>query len=189
MTSRRSFCARPASARWWSALSTTPGADSRRSWSSTAASVKACSSKRSSRRPLKKTVLFFRDYRRFTCGDVKVWDYFNHVRSSPRHEALIRFTEDSTWSPDNPWHAAREHVVRFGQEVKADVLFVSGVDWRLSERADRPESPVPIVTLVQHVRHACPDDKLGRYRFLPHKAIRICVSPEVMTALEGTGRV
>ena len=138
---------------------------------------------------MKKTVLFFRDFRRFTGGDLKVWDYFNHVRASPRHEALVRFTEDSTWGPDNPWNAAREHVVRFGQRVEPDVLFVSGVDWRLIERADRPESPIPVVNLVQHVLHASPEDKLGRYRFLPHKAIRICVSPEITEALEQTGRV
>jgi hypothetical protein len=69
------------------------------------------------------------------------------------------------------------------------VLFLSGVDWRLIERADRPESPIPIINLIQHVWHACPNDKLGRYHFLGFKAIRICVSPEVTRALEGTGVV
>jgi hypothetical protein len=137
----------------------------------------------------RKKVLFFRDFRRFTGGDLKVWDYFNHVRSSPGHEAYIRFTENSVWGDDNPWNAAREHVVRFGEAFRPDLLFLSGVDWRLIDRAERGESPVPIVNLVQHVLHACPDDKLGRYRFLPHKAIRICVSPEVTRALERTGRV
>jgi hypothetical protein len=111
------------------------------------------------------------------------------VRSSPRHEALVRFTEDSVWGPDNPWDSAREHVVRFGELVRPDVLFLSGVDWRLIERTDRPESPIPIVNLIQHVWHACPDDKLGRYRFLGFKAIRICVSPEITRALERTQKV
>jgi hypothetical protein len=137
----------------------------------------------------KAQVLFFRDFRRFTGGDLKVWDYFNHVRASPRHEALIRFTEDSIWGNSNPWNAAREHVVRFGEPVSPDVLFLSGVDWRMIERTERPESRVPIVNLIQHVRHACPDDKLGRHRYLSHKAIRICVSPEVAHAIEQTGRV
>jgi Glycosyl transferases group 1 len=118
-----------------------------------------------------------------------VWDYFNHVRDSPDHEALVRFTEDSAWGPENPWNATREHVVRFGEALKPDVLFLSGVDWRLIERAERAESPIPIVNLIQHVRHADPDDKLGRHRFLPHKAIRICVSPEITSALEASGRV
>jgi hypothetical protein len=93
------------------------------------------------------------------------------------------------WTPDNPWTAARDHLVRFGQEVKPDVLFLSGVDWRMIERDERAESAIPIVNLIQHVRHACPGDKLGRDRFLPHKAVRICVSPEITHALEGTGRV
>jgi glycosyl transferase family 1 len=118
-----------------------------------------------------------------------VWDYFNHVRSSPRHEALVRFTEESVWDESNPWTAASEHVVRFGELVQPDVLFLSGVDWRLIERAERPESPIPIINLIQHVWHADPSDKLGRHRFLGHKAIRICVSPEITRALEDTGRV
>jgi hypothetical protein len=137
----------------------------------------------------KTKVLFFRDFKRFTGGDLKVWDYFNHVRSSPRHEALIRFTENSVWGENNPWNAVRDRVVRFGEAFRPDVLFVSGVDWRMIERADRPESPIPIINLIQHVRHADPDDKLGRNRFLPHKAIRICVSPEIADAIEQTGRV
>jgi glycosyltransferase involved in cell wall biosynthesis len=146
--------------------------------------------RRSSSEDKSKTkVLFFRDFKRFTGGDLKVWDYFNHVRSSPSHEAWIRFTENSVWENLNPWSAAQEHIVRFGEPFRPDVLFLSGVDWQMIERADRPESPIPIVNLIQHIRHACPEDKLGRYRFLPHKAIRICVSPEVTRALEQTGRV
>jgi hypothetical protein len=66
---------------------------------------------------------------------------------------------------------------------------VSGVDWRQIDGAVRPESPIPIVNLVQHVKHADPSDTLLRYRFLPHKAIRICVSPEVAEAIEDTGTV
>jgi glycosyltransferase involved in cell wall biosynthesis len=111
------------------------------------------------------------------------------VRASPRHEALVRFTEDSVWDDNNPWTAAREHVVRFGELVRPDVLFLSGVDWRLIERAERAESPLPIINLIQHVWHADPADKLGRHRFLGFKAIRICVSPEITRALEETGRV
>jgi glycosyltransferase involved in cell wall biosynthesis len=111
------------------------------------------------------------------------------VRASPRHEALVRFSEESVWGPDNPWGAARDHVLGLGQEIRPDVLFLSGVDWTMIDRADWAESPVPIINLIQHVWHAAPNDKLGRSRFLPHKAIRICVSPEVARAIERTGRV
>lgn len=111
------------------------------------------------------------------------------MRASPRHEALVRFTENSVWGPENPWTNAREHVVNADREIRPDVLFLSGVDWNMIDRDSWAESPVPIVNLIQHVWHAAPEDRLGRARFLPHKAIRICVSPEVTRALERTGRV
>jgi Glycosyl transferases group 1 len=69
------------------------------------------------------------------------------------------------------------------------VLFLSGVDWRMIDRANWAESPVPVINLIQHVWHAAPDDEMGRAGFLSNKAIRICVSPEVTRALERTGRV
>lgn len=134
-------------------------------------------------------VLFYRDFRRFTGGDLKVWHYFNHVRASPRHEALVRFTEESVWGPDNPWNAAKEHVVGVDEEVRPDVVFLSGIDWTMIDRADWAESAIPIINLIQHVWHAAPNDRLSRSRFLPNKAIRICVSPEVERAIERTGRV
>jgi hypothetical protein len=137
----------------------------------------------------KKQVLFYRDFQRFTGGDLKVWDYFNHVLSSPAHSARVRFTEDSAWSELNPWFHSRELVVPPAESVKPDVHFLSGVDWRQLDPAERAESEIPIINLVQHVKHACPNDSLGRYRFLPHKAIRICVAPEVTRALESTERV
>jgi hypothetical protein len=110
------------------------------------------------------------------------------VRSSPRHEALIRFTEASVWGPHNPWKAAPEHVVNAGDDIRPDILFLSGIDWTMIDRDDWASSPVPVVNLIQHVWHASPNDRLGRSRFLPNKAIRICVSPEVSRAVERTGR-
>jgi glycosyltransferase involved in cell wall biosynthesis len=137
----------------------------------------------------KRQVLFYRDFRRLTGGDLKVWDYFNHVLSSPTHSARVSFSESSDWSEANPWTHAREYVLPAGEQVAADVLFLSGVDWRELDPAARAESEIPIINLVQHVKHACENDPLGRYRFLSHKAIRICVAPEVTRALERTGRV
>jgi Glycosyl transferases group 1 len=118
-----------------------------------------------------------------------VWDYFNHVRSSGRHTALVRFTEDSSWDATNPWNNAREHVLG-DEEVDFDVLLLSGVDWRgMIPIEERAEYRRPIINLVQHVWHACPNDPLNRHRFLPHKAIRICVSPQITKAITRTGRV
>jgi hypothetical protein len=102
----------------------------------------------------------------------------------------VRFTEDSTWDATNPWNAAREHVLGGDEEVDFDVLFLSGIDWRgMIPIEERDEYRRPIINLVQHVWHACPNDPLNRHRFLPHKAIRICVSPQIATAITRTGRV
>jgi hypothetical protein len=112
------------------------------------------------------------------------------VRSSGRHEALVRFTADSTWDATNPWNAAREHVIGEHDDVEFDVLFLSGIDWRgVVPIEERDEFRLPIINLVQHVWHACPNDPLNRHRFLPHKAIRICVSPQIARAITRTGRV
>ncbi len=49
------------------------------------------------------TVVFQRHFERFQGGHLKVFHYFEHVRSSPAHRALIRFSSDSCWGPENPW--------------------------------------------------------------------------------------
>jgi hypothetical protein len=102
----------------------------------------------------------------------------------------VRFTPESTWDATNPWNAAREHVLDMEEEVDFDVLFLSGVDWRgMVPIEERPEYRRPVINLVQHVWHACPNDPLNRHRFLPHKAIRICVGPQIAKAITRTGRV
>jgi glycosyltransferase involved in cell wall biosynthesis len=102
----------------------------------------------------------------------------------------VRFTPGSTWDATNPWNAAREHVLGSDEEVDFDVLFLSGVDWRgMIPREERDEYRRPIINLVQHVWHACPNDPLNRHKFLPHKAIRICVGPQITKAITRTGRV
>ena len=102
----------------------------------------------------------------------------------------MRFSEDSVWDASNPWNAAREHVIGSEDDVDFDVLFLSGVDWRaMIPIEERDEYRRPIINIVQHVWHACPNDQLNRHRFLPHKAIRICVSPEIAKAIMRTGRV
>src|SRR5438477_11084710 len=74
-------------------------------------------------------VLFHRDFRKFTGGHLKVWNYFNHVLSSPRHDAGIAFTAESRWDETNPWLQSRSRVVDWDPE-RADILFLAGNDWR-----------------------------------------------------------
>ncbi|HWX95653.1 MAG TPA: glycosyltransferase [Solirubrobacteraceae bacterium] len=128
-------------------------------------------------------VLFHRDFRRFQGGHLKVFHYFEHVRSSPPHRALIRFSPDTVWDPSNPWSGLREYVVDPGETVDADVQFLAGVDWRALEPAQRASSSVPIVNLIQDFSPALTDGP--PHEFLAHRAIRICVSGEIQDALEG----
>jgi hypothetical protein len=130
-------------------------------------------------------VLFYRDFRGFSGGHLKVWDYFNHVRHSSRHEPHIRFSENTLWDDSNPWLSFRD------QPPPAPTgehgMFLAGLDWLMLEPGQRERSPVPIINLVQHVRHGRPDDP--RYAFLRCRAVRICVSEEVRNAIADTGQV
>ncbi|HEX2699967.1 MAG TPA: glycosyltransferase [Acidimicrobiales bacterium] len=132
-------------------------------------------------------VLFYRDYRGFSGGHMKMWHYFTHVLASPGHEPLVRFSRQSVWDDTNPWLHCRERVVSRWSRPEADVLFLGGVDWRNLPARQRDGSRRPIVNLVQHVDHADPHNV--RYSFLRHRAIRICVSEEITAAITDTGRV
>jgi hypothetical protein len=112
------------------------------------------------------------------------------VRSSPRHTALVRFSADSVWDETNPWNAAQDTVVTDATDDDFDVVFLSGTDWRrVIPEEQRPNYTKPVINLVQHVKHACENDTLGRHMLLRHKAIRICVSAQVERAILATGRV
>ncbi len=134
----------------------------------------------------KRVVLFHRDFQRFTGGHLKVWDYFNHVGASPDHERQISFTARSKWDRTNPWFAMRDRVVDWNPK-KADLLFLAGTDWRALSEPDQRESGWPVFNLIQHPRHAEVGSELRR--FLRNRAIRICVSEEVASAIRATGEV
>jgi glycosyltransferase involved in cell wall biosynthesis len=134
-----------------------------------------------------KTVLFHRNYQRFQGGHLKVFHYFEHVRSSSSYDARIRFSSNSVWDASNPWSALRETVIGADESVPPDVLFLAGMDWQSLEPEGRAASPVPIVNLVQALRHA--DETNPLREFLAHPAIRICVSAEIQEALESLGSV
>jgi len=69
--------------------------------------------------------------------------------------------------------------------MRPDVFFVAGRDWLMLDQHPDAGADIPVVNLVQHVRHA--DPKSTRFEFLSRKAIRICVSEEVAQALRETG--
>jgi glycosyltransferase involved in cell wall biosynthesis len=129
-----------------------------------------------------KTVLFYRDFRRPSGGHLKVWDYFNHVLSSYHYRPKIVFSPDTLWDESNPWLSLRTQALKSGEDVCPDALFLAGKDWLAVDPAQ-----VPVINLIQHVRHAMPDD--SRFPLLSRKAIRICVSEEVAEAIKQNRKV
>jgi len=132
-------------------------------------------------------VLFLRHYADFRGGHLKVWDYFQHVRAANDFEPRIWFTPDSVWDDTNPWSAMRHEVLSSWTCRDADILFLAGMDWQFLDETTRRHPSIPVINLIQHVRHADPVDK--RHPFLRHQAIRICVSQEVADAIQQTGLV
>jgi glycosyltransferase involved in cell wall biosynthesis len=128
-------------------------------------------------------VLFFRTFRSFHGGHLKVWDYYNHVLSDTSFVPYIRFARSSSWDQSNPWSTIAMERVR---TVEPDVLFLAGRDWMNLSEQERADPPVPVINLIQHVRHADPDHPLSV--FLPYPAVRICVAPEVAERIEATGK-
>jgi glycosyltransferase involved in cell wall biosynthesis len=132
-----------------------------------------------------RTVLFYRRFQKFHGGHLKVWDYFNHVLASPEFTPRIKFAPKSNWDRTNPWLNAKEYVVNSARSVHPDVFFVAGRDWLMLDKHPDAGTDVPVVNLVQHIRHA--DPKGNRFEFLSRRAVRICVSEEVAQALRETG--
>jgi hypothetical protein len=139
------------------------------------------------RSPASNMVVFHRDFQRFQGGHLKVFHYFEHVRSSPSHDARIHFSPDSVWDETNPWLRLRETVIGPHASERADILFLAGTDWRTLEPARRAAPEVPIVNLIQDFRPTRPAAQL--HEFIAHPAIRICISAEIQDALEGTRSV
>jgi hypothetical protein len=131
-------------------------------------------------------VLFRRDFRNFTGGHLKVWDYFNHAGAAPDHRAEIYFTPETRWDATNPWSAWRAQALQTWEPAAADILFLGGDDWLGLPAAERGHFARPIINLIQHVRHGDPADPLAAH--LANRAIRICVSAEVEAAIRATGR-
>ena len=129
----------------------------------------------------RRRVFFYRDYRFFTGGHLKVWHYYCHTLSSPKHDASLFLTPSSTLESENPWQ--QEALLSPWCPDQADVLFLAGLDWQAVDSSCH----VPVINLIQHVRHAHPNDP--RFAFLSRPATRICVSPAVADAILASGRV
>ncbi len=132
---------------------------------------------------MQKTVLFHRVYKGFTGGHLKVSHYFRHTLEAKGFAASIYLTPDSL--ENHLWQDV-ETVVSHYDPLSADILFVAGFDWQALDEYPEIEERIPVINLIQGLRHA--DVGTPLYGFLKRKAIRICVSPEVQVAIEATGR-
>ena len=69
--------------------------------------------------------------------------------------------------------------------LPGDIILLGGRDWEYLPKDIEEKNPA--INVIQHVRHADPQDP--RYPFLSRKAHRICVSPEVAQSIQDTGKV
>ena len=130
------------------------------------------------------TVLFYRDFRAYSGGHQKIFDYYCYLRDAG-YQTSITFSPDTRWDESNPWFAEKDSQISFNPG-NANGLFLAGTDWQqYLEAGFRPE--LPVINLIQHVRHADPDSDV--YPYLNQHAIRICVSAEVEKAILATGKV
>lgn len=134
-----------------------------------------------------KSVLFYRNYLGFTGGHLKVRDYFNHVLHSKRYKPYIHFSGSTKWDSTNPWLEYKRRINNPLKLLNPDIYFLAGMDWLSLSEPRRKKPKVPIINLIQGIRHA--DKNQNLYSFLQHTAIRICVSKEIEAVIRNTGAV
>lgn len=134
-----------------------------------------------------RSALFYRDYRRFTGGHLKLWDYYNHVRSAAGWHPEIMFSAESVWDAGNPWSRERAAALLPDATPRPDLFFVAGLDWQALGPLMQATPRAPVINLLQGPAHVRPDDP--RYGFLGRPAVRICVSEDLRAAVLATGKV
>lgn len=134
----------------------------------------------------KGVIQFFRDFRGFTGGHLKVWHYFNHTLHSKTYTPRISFSSRTLWNNTNPWIRSKPSYDSYHRLDSANALFLAGLDWRNYPK-NKERASLPVINLIQHVRHADPNGEL--FSFLSRPAIRICVSEPVTQAILNTGQV
>lgn len=127
-------------------------------------------------------MLVYRDYKGFTGGHGKFRDYVAHVDAHPNWQADVYLSPSSMIDESNPFLDVPNRLDRWLPE-QADAILVGGGDWAVIP-SNLPEQ-LPIVNLVQHVRHGEPGHALRA--FLGRRAIRVGNSSLVAEAVLGTG--
>jgi hypothetical protein len=130
------------------------------------------------------SVLFLRDFKGLTGGELKVFEYFLTLSQIPALDARIYFTDRSRMDDTNPWRDHRSRILK--HPVKADIYFLAGMDWEMLDRFRLPRDGRLVFNLIQHFRHTYSDDPRSQY--LGRFAHRICVSQSLAEAVVATGR-
>lgn len=136
---------------------------------------------------LKKKLLFYRDYTAFSGGHLKVWHYYQHAAHSQVYEPAVFFTPRSVTDASNPWINGGARIESEWCPQEADAVFIGGLDWWALGADFGVIEGVPIVNIIQGLRHAQPHDP--RYAFLGRKAVRLCVNPAIESALRAVPTV
>lgn len=131
------------------------------------------------------TILFHRQYDRYSGGQQKVLDYFDHCLNHPRLSPYISWGDRSTDITGTPWEKHRSRIVYELSPGDYDLAFLAGMDWQ--DYLTTRQTDQPVINLIQHVRHAEPASNV--YPYLSQPATRICVSQEVKAAIDATARV
>jgi len=112
-----------------------------------------------------------------------VLHYFQYVLYSGVARPQLYLTPSSRRDHSNFFLTYPELVV--DRLEACDVLFLGGVDWPIADALGLLGADIPIIALLQNVRHANPDDPYRRYNHL--RAIRICNGREVAEAIASLG--
>lgn len=127
-------------------------------------------------------LLVHRDYVSWTGGHGKVLDYVAHVQAHPGWRVKMHLSERSPRTAENPFLSTCPQVLEWCP-AGADALLLGGMDWTMLKGKAR----IPVINLVQGVRHADRGSRLRSFLSLP--AIRVCVSDAVAAAILDTGEV
>jgi glycosyl transferase family 1 len=125
-----------------------------------------------------KRLLFIRNFRRPTGGNVSFRDYFFHALADPRLDTRIYFAPGSRHRESDLWsELPAERVVAAPDWDACDFVFVNGKDWRLMPPGSLS---FRVLHLVQHLGYSN-DPELRDY--LARPAIRICLSAAVQESI------
>jgi hypothetical protein len=118
-----------------------------------------------------KRLLFIRNFKGPTGGNISVRDYFFHALAYPRLDTRLYFAPGSLHAESDVWNdVPPDRLVAAPDWQSCDFVVVNGKDWRLIPTGD---NPFQIIHLVQHLGYGDDPELRG---YLGRSALRICLS-------------